>query len=350
MASLFWSWIFTFSLIRPGLALVTEVLAQRVAAAHTTHGLTKAEKSRNTFIALAVAFTVVIIAIIAGVVALLIRRKNKAADAETAAVPTTQVEKPRWFMVDSKKDWWSINLNLHPATPQEREAHPDGMRTQRLKAALNKMSGRSGKPLLPMHNDKVAPLPTQSIPEPSQTTPKYPDVLERGYRAPIYPVPAITKTVYEGDKPQPRSPPKALITQGLARAFARHDRRGMPRSPAGRRKSWLTKGAHPFIPLKDDAHVLPAPKTAALDAPSLTHKFTMSKPRAAPRPPATAPLLQVALPSPPKNKRVPPPLQLEQSFERRVRFGLPSSPRFGLSSARSALSARSRQHGESPAF
>jgi hypothetical protein len=341
MASLFWSWIFIFSLIRPGLALVvTEVLAQRAAAVHTTHSLTKAEKSRNTFIALAVAFTVVIIAIIAGIVALILRSKNKVADAETAAVPAAQVEKPHWFMVDSKKNWWPMNLGLRPATPREQEEHPDGLHSARLRAALNKMAGRSGKPILPTHNDK-RDLP--SIPEPS---PRYPDILERGYRAPIYPtteVPALTRTMYEGDKPQPRSPPKAIVTQGLSRAFARHDRRGMPRSPAGRRKSWLTRGAHPFIPLKENAQVLSAPKTAAVDAPSLTHKFTMSKPRVAPKPPTTAPLL--APPSPPKNKRVPPPLRLEEQFERRVRFGLPSSPRTGL-----PTSPRPRHRAESPAF
>ncbi|KAF9534907.1 hypothetical protein CPB83DRAFT_221229 [Crepidotus variabilis] len=238
-------------------------------------------------------------------------------------------------MVDSKKDWWPINLNLRPATPKEQEEHPDGSRTARLREALNKMAVKTGKPLLPVHNDKS---------NKSEASPKYPDVLERGYRAPIYPaqpqIPALTRTMYDGDKPQPRSPPKAVVTQGLARAFARHDRRGMPRSPAGRRKSWLTRG-HPFIPLKDDAQVLPAPKTAASDAPVIARKFTMSQPRAAPKPPTT-PLL--APPSPPKQKRVPPPLQLVEQFERRVRFGLPSSPRTGL-----PTSPRP-QRTQSPAF
>lgn len=305
-----------------------------------SRGITKAQKSRNTFIALAITFTVVFIAFIVGIVALVIKSRRKAVDVETVAAPTEQSDKPRWFMVDSdKKHWWSVDLASRPSTAKELQTHPDGMRTERLKAALNKMSGRSGKALLPLHADKLASLPTESIPEPS---PKYPDILERGHRAPLYltaQVPAITRTIYEGDKP--RSPPKALVTQGLSRAFARHERRGMgPRSPASRRKSWLTKGPqhHPFIPLKDDAHLLPAPKTAAVDAPPLTVsvKFDLAHPRAAPKPPTTAPL--PAPPSPPKNKRVPPPLRLMENFERRVRFGLTPSPRtaarLGFSSPR----------------
>jgi len=332
MASLICSWIFIVSLITPGLAQVNEVLAQRAVTNH--HGLTQAEKSRNTFIALAIAFTVVFVAVIVGVLALVFRAKNKFADAESGPVSAGQAEKPHWFMVNSGKKWWPSNLGL---TPKEQAEHPDGTRVERLKLALNKMAARSGKPLLPMHNKEKSPdLPIQQIPG---VSPRYPDILERTAQIPSIIV----------EKPNPRSPPKALITQGLARTFAR----SMPRSPAGRRRSWLIRGAqrHPFIPL-NDSDLLSAPKTAGVNP--VSRKLTMSQPREAPVPPTTAPLL--APHSPPKPpKRVPPPLVLEEAFERRVRFGLPSSPRFGLpGSPRPAtartVTPRTAKRGESPAF
>ncbi|CAA7260210.1 unnamed protein product [Cyclocybe aegerita] len=351
MVSLFWSWIFILqlSLVRPGLAHARvspdhEVLAQRALETVYIRSLSKAEKTRNTFIALAIAGAVVLVVGILGLYLLYRRQKQKIPEPEAGAV-----EKPSWRMVDAKNDrmdWWRLSLRLQPTTPSDPNL-PEGSRIERLKAALNKKAGKA-QPLLPTHT-KPSPtetirLPMQSIPD---VKPKYPDILEKDYRAPMYPVdqsppqiPTLTRTLYDGGKQiplNPRSPPRALITQGMARSGSgRSGRSGTPRSPANRRRSWLTRHQvrHPFLPLKDtDAQAPPisAPKPVAIDPsnPKLNYAVSMSKPRAAPVPPQGPRGSPVAA-IPPKGalKRHPTPLHLDDSVsERKVRFGLPGSPR-----------------------
>ncbi|KAJ3511555.1 hypothetical protein NLJ89_g4028 [Agrocybe chaxingu] len=329
MVSLFWSWIFILqlSLVRPGFAHARvspdyEVLAQRALETVYTRSLSKAEKTRNTFIALAIAGAVVLVVGILGLYLLYRRQKQKIPEPEAGAV-----EKPSWRMVDAKNDkmdWWRLSLRLQPTTPADPNL-PEGSRIERLKAALNKKAGKA-QPLLPTHT-KPSPtetirLPMQSIPD---VKPKYPDILEKDYRAPMYPVdqsppqiPALTRTLYDGGKQiplNPRSPPRALVTQGMARSGSgRSGRSGTPRSPANRRRSWLTRH-----------------QPVAIDPsnPKLNYAVSMSKPRAAPVPPQD-PRGSLVPVVPPKGalKRHPTPLHLDDSVsERKVRFGLPGSPR-----------------------
>jgi hypothetical protein len=349
MASLFWSWIFIIQLflVRPGFARVSgsyEVLAQRALENVFIRGLSKAEKTRNTYMALAIAGGVVLIAGFVGLYLLYRRQRQKVPEPESGAI-----DKPHWFMVDGKNDkmdWWKLSNKVQEKAKLDAEL-PEGSRIERLKAALNMRPGKKQQPLLPIHRDTKS-SPTESIALPMQTDPemqhRYPDVLERGYRAPIYPVqsppqvPALTRTMYDGDKAgHPRSPPKALVTQGLTRSIGRSVDRRLPRSPAGRRKSWLTRGnqfRHPFLPLKDSDAPLPtisAPVPITVDPsnPKLNYSVSIGKPRAAPVPP---PLL--VPPVPPKGgaRRPPAPLQLapgsaDIASARHVRFGLPTSPR-----------------------
>ena len=253
---------------------------------------------------------------------------------------------------NEKMDWWRLSLKLGDKAKLDAEL-PEGSRIERLKAALNKKAGREQQPVLPLHRDMKS-SPTETIALPLQSDPdqhRYPDVLERGYRAPLYPVqspprvPTLTRTMYDGDKASPpRSPPRALVTSGLTRSTTRNsDRRQLPRSPAGRRKSWLTRGnqfRHPFLPLKDSDAPLPqisAPTPVPIDPsnPKLNYSVSIGKPRTAPLPPSDT--LVPAVSSKGAARRAPTPLQLAPGSAEplgsgrgtglQARFGLPNTPR-----------------------
>ena len=259
---------------------------------------------------------------------LIVRERKRVGDSES--VPTEQVDKPHWFMLENEKkvNWW--NNFRWQSSPTNDEEHPEGSRTARIRAALNK--SKKGKPLLPFANDSKAqasPRDTIALPLQSVHQTQSPDLLERGSKAPIYPaaraspprVPTLTRTMYEGDKPEPRSPPKAIVTAGLSRSIMRGDRRGFPRSPAGRRKSWLTRGGqlrHPFLPLKDsDAPMASAPRTAFVDGSKPSYTL-----------PVIPPVGESQRIPPPLPKRAPPPLNLDPESPRPVvRPSLPTSPR-----------------------
>jgi hypothetical protein len=326
MASLFWSWIFIL-FFQPGYAQVSynyEVLAKRALESVVfDKELSKVEKSRNTYIALVVTGGVVFIALVTGLIFLIMRDRKRVKDPES--VPTEQVDKPRWFMVNNEKSNWWNNFQWQ-SSPTDDGEHPEGSRIERIRAALNKSKQR--KPLLPIASvSKAQPSARDTIALPMQSVPQIQssDLLERGSKAPIYPVaqvsspqvPTLTRTMYEGDKPEPRSPPKAIVTSGLSRSIMRSDRRGFPRSPAGRRKSWLTRGSqlrHPFLPLKDS------------DVPTASVPKTASKPSY--MVPVISPVVESKFVLPPLPKRAPPPLNLGPDSPRReVRPGLPTSPR-----------------------
>jgi len=330
MASLFWSWIFIISFFQPGYAQVGynyEILAKRALESVVFNKeLSKIEKSRNAFIGLAIAGGVVFIALVTGLIFLILRNRKKVEEPESAA--TEQVDKRQWFMVDDKKvNWW--NNFRWQSSPTDDAEHPEGSRIERIRAALNK--SKKDKPLLPFaHDSKVQPSARDTAALPMQSAQlQSSNLLERGSKAPIYPatqvspprVPTLTRTMYEGDKFVPRSPPKAIVTAGLSRSNMGADRRGLPRSPAGRRKSWVTRGSqlrHPFLPLKDsDVPMAPAPKSAFVEGRKPIYTV-----------PVIPPVVDPKLVPPPLPKRAPPPLNLEPDSPRReVRFGLPTSPR-----------------------
>jgi len=356
MAFQLWSWIFIFQtlLIRPSYAKVShnyEVLAGRALERVFIRGLADEQKTRNTFIALAIAAGVVLLAGIVGLFLLYIRQKvlQKVQEPEAGVIDA----KPHWWMVEAKNekmDWWRLSHRLS-ATPGVESPKSDSGRSriERLKDTLNIQRKRNNQPLLPTHRP-VAHSPTNTLNLPMQTNaniqPRYPDSLEHGYRAPIYPVqsppqiPTVTMTMYDGGRPLKRSPSipvRAIVTQGqratLSRSLARS---GAPRSPAGRR--WLSRNSfrHPFLPLKDtDAALLkisaPMPTTIDPFNPKLNYAVSIKEPRAAPTPPG-APRKLAVPPVPSKaglrKPILPAPLQLEQPFGGpNFRVGLPASPR-----------------------
>jgi len=349
MAFHLWSWIFIIQslLIRPGYAHIShnyEVLAGRALERVFIRGLVDEQKTRNTFVALAIAAGVVLLAGIVGLFLLYIRQKamQKVAEPEAGVIDA----KPHWWMVEAKNekmDWWRLSHRISGIPPVQSPKSDSGRsRIERLKDALNIQRKKNNQPILPTHR-RLAPSPTDSLNLPMQTNaniqPRYPDSLERGYRAPIYPAqspPQIPILTIDGKplKRSPSIPPQAIVTQGqrttLSRSLARN---GAPRSPAGRR--WLARNSfrHPFLPLKDTDAALPkisAPVPTTIDPsnPKLNYAVSIKEPRAAPTPPGAPRKLALA-PVPPKvGLRLPPPLQLEEPFGGpKLRFGLPASPR-----------------------
>jgi hypothetical protein len=358
MAFQLWSWIFIFQtlLIRPGYALVShdyEVFAGRALERVFIRGLADADeqRTRNTFTALAIAAGVVLLAGIVGLFLLYVRQKALKKVQEPEAGVTDA--KPHWWMVEAKNekmDWWRLSQRLSgPPGVESPKSDSGRSRIERLKDALNIQRKRKNQPILPTHRP-LAASPTDTLNLPIQTNPniqsRYPDSLERGYRAPIYPVqsppqiPTVTMTMYDSGKPLKRSPsipPRAIVTQGqrttLSRSLARS---GAPRSPAGRR--WLSRNSfrHPFLPLKDTDAALPkisAPVPTTIDPsnPKLNYAVSIKEPRAAPTPPG-APRKLAVPPVPSKaglrKPIIPAPLQLEEPFGgSKFRLGLPASPR-----------------------
>jgi hypothetical protein len=341
MALQFWSWIFIIQtlLIRTGYAHVShnyEVLARRAVESVFVRGLTNEEKTKNTFAALAVAAGVVLLAIILGLVLLFVRKRrmSKVVEPESGAVPA---EKPHWWMVEAKNEkmgLWRLSQRLAGAVPAaDSPKSGSGSRIERLKEALKIKKGNA-QAILPTHR-KLTPSPTGTIDLPFQTNPniqpRYPDSLERGYRAPIYPVqsppqiPTVTFTSADGGNPLRRSPsvpPRAIVTQRttLSRSLART---GLPRSPGGRRRLSRNSFRNPFLPLKDsDAPLkISAPTPATIDPsnPKLNYAISIKEPRAAPAPPGA----RLPVPS---RKATLPALELGEPFGGR-RLGLPASPR-----------------------
>lgn len=341
MALQFWSWIFIIQtlLIQTGYAQVShnyEVLARRAVESVFVRGLTNEEKRKNTFAALAVAAGVVLLAIILGLVLLFVRKRrmSKVVEPESGAFPA---EKPHWWMVEAKNEkmgLWRLSQRLAGAVPAaDSPKSGSGSRIERLKEALKIKKGNA-QAILPTHR-KLTPSPTGTIDLPFQTNPniqpRYPDSLERGYRAPIYPVqsppqiPTVTFTSADGGNPLRRSPsipPRAIVTQRttLSRSLART---GLPRSPGGRRRLSRNSFRNPFLPLKDsDAPLkISAPTPASIDPsnPKLNYAISIKEPRAAPAPPGA----RLPVPS---RKATLPALELGEPFGGR-RLGLPASPR-----------------------
>ncbi|KIM45856.1 hypothetical protein M413DRAFT_440909 [Hebeloma cylindrosporum] len=364
MASYLWSWIFIIiqlMLVRPGYAHVSrpnyEVLARRALRNVFARSLSAEERSRNTFTALAIAAGVVLLVLLFGLFLVIRRRRQQKVPELEAGVATA---KPSWWMVDGKNE--KIDWRLSHRTPaippvesqpERRPQSGDQSRIERLKAALQiQKKGGMSESILPTHR-KMTNSPTETIILPLQTNPnmepRYPDILERGYQVPIYPAqspPQITTTFYGSDnKPLQRTPsipPQAIVTQGQRATLSRSGARsGAPRSPAGhRRRDWLSRNSfrHPFLPLKhSDAPLAtkisaPVPITIDTTNPKLGYALNLSNPRAAPSPPA-GPRSSFKPPVPPKlTRKSPPPAPLELRGEallsgRKVRFGLPSSPR-----------------------
>lgn len=349
MTSHLWSWIFIIQLfsIRPGYAQVTkhsnDLVARRVVHALFMRNFSRAEKTRQAFIGLAIGLSVVLFAGILGLFLYIQKQRQKNAVADSEA--TTTVEKPNWWMVEGKNekmDRWRLSLQSSVSRNPE-----DRSRIERLKAAL-KIKSNKDLPILPTHNKTVTSpaetlnLPIQPVPF---VQPQYPDALEKGYRAPVYPtqyvppVVSITRTVYDNGRPpkqNPTLPSEIYMHPKLTRSSFAHStgerRTGVPRSPAHKRRSFISRQPfrhpHPFIPLKDSETRLGAISAPMpLDPSQLSHPKLANHLGAAPKPPTVR---RSSLKGSSKGLR-PPPLNLggknTESPIRRVRFGLAPSPR-----------------------
>ncbi|KAF9485428.1 hypothetical protein BDN70DRAFT_917078 [Pholiota conissans] len=367
MAIQFWSWIFIIQtmLVRPGYASVGhnyEALARRaLGKVFIRDDLTETEvTSRNTFTALAITASILLIVGLVGLFLVIQRSKKQAKVSEPESQVAATDAKPSWWMVEGKSekmDWWRLSHRFDSTeVPAVDTSKPiEGGRIARLKAAIQKQSAKKQKPIIPMYRSNT-PSPTDSLGLPMQTNaniePKYPEALERGFRAPIYP-PRIPPLVF-GDKPtkpSPTTPPRALLTSGQRATLSRGARSGAPRSPAVKRRDWLQRHSrHPFLPLKaSDAQLKISSPTplAYIDTanPKLTYAPSLERPRAAPLPP-TGPRDSYRPPVPPKARKLYPPtplnlLALQDNRQplsaARVRMGLPASPRPIIRSSNSAI-------------
>jgi len=237
----------------------------------------------RTSIALGVTFAVLILAAVAiACWYFFVRQRKQPTDEEKGD------NKRNWWMVDKKdekgglSEWWRKSY----AVPDRVEPPPSaGPRSslQRLRSALARKAGskkgdEESIPSPPATKKLTSPtmtidLPMQTVP---QAKPRYPSVLERGYRVPLYPtaVQAQDNTSSRSlTSPAPQRPllsvaersistrrkvsvpPRALkISNGRPLVSFAERRLGVPRSPAHRRKgAGLVVGQfkHPFIPLKD---------------------------------------------------------------------------------------------------
>lgn len=228
-------------------------------------------------------------------------------------------------MVESKEksfsEWWRQSHSI----PERIEMPPSaGVRTslQRIKSALamrNPSKSQEKEELLIPPVKVVSPsgtidLPMQTVP---QLKPRYPSVLERGYRVPLYPVQGASL-----DKSPPRSltspatqvplnaaavtlqrqvavPPRALNIAKGRLVLPRSDRKvGLPRSPAfGRKHGMLTSISHPFMPLKDSESAFPT-----ISAPMPSQEDASTNPKLA-YPEGVVPAVRVA-PAPPSGPRM----------------------------------------------
>jgi len=237
----------------------------------------------RTSIALGVTFAVLILAAVAGACwYFFVRKRQKPADIEKG-------KDRNWFMVDAKgkgekgglSEWWRKSYAVPDRVEPPSSAGPRSS-LQRLRSALagrsNKKSNDESIPSPPANKAITSPtmtivLPMQTVP---QVKPRYPSVLERGYRVPLYPTavqaqdnapsrsltsPAPQQPITAvAERPIRRSkvsiPPRALkISNGRPLVSIAERRLGVPRSPAHRRKGagliGLGQFKHPFIPLKD---------------------------------------------------------------------------------------------------
>lgn len=244
-----WSWIFIFQslLVQPSFAhLSHDILARKVMDNLFHRGLSKAEETRNAFIAVAITASIVLVVGCVGIFLFIWKRRQVVAEPEAGAD-----HKSSWRMVDGKterKDWWRLGRNTQVSPPAE-PLEPDGRsRTQRLKAALRlRVPDQRGTTMSP-------PLPMQSDPD---LQPGYPEYLERGgTQDPAPSLPKIPSIAVHLDdqhlERKARVPARAVLTHNSSRSIS--ERRVFPRSPAvGRRRSRSLAQPirNPFLPLRE---------------------------------------------------------------------------------------------------
>ncbi|EAU84522.1 hypothetical protein CC1G_00041 [Coprinopsis cinerea okayama7 len=344
------------------------VISARAAAVQGARSNPKISPEDATSIALGVTFSVLVLALI-GLACwyFLIRKPKNPKDVEAQTT-----EKRNWWMVGDSKgekgtlsEWWRKSY----AVPDRVEPPPSaGPRTslQRLRSVLTRKGALRGvgkknsvdeeqPPATPQMKKLTSPTMTIVLPMQTEVKPRYPSILERGYRVPLYPIQSLPN-----DNAPPRSltspapppppphpitvaertlntrrkvsvPPRALkISNGRPLISLAERKMGLPRSPATRRRGAgqaIGQFKHPFIPLKDsdtDIPTISAPMPSTENAetnPKLGYAYSMSRPRNAPVAPAGP---RVSTRSSRATRRVPVPIFIQSP---NVRPLMPATPR-----------------------
>ena len=179
--------------------------------------MSKAEGTRNAFIAVAITASIVLVVGCVGIFLFIWKRRQVVAEPEAGADRADH--KSSWWMVDGKtetKDWWRLGRNTQVSPPAE-PLEPEGRsRTQRLKAALRlRVPDQRGTTMSP-------PLPMQSDPN---LQPGYPERLERGgTQDPAPSLPEIPSIAVHLDdqhlESKPRVPVRAVLTHNSSRSIS----------------------------------------------------------------------------------------------------------------------------------
>lgn len=348
--ALSWSWIFILStlLLQPGYAQRNGRLTNDIGAAPAPSSVSRIEepKEHKNIVPIVVPVIIAFLLLIGlfGLFLFLYLR-NKRERETTAQIEDGLVEKPQWWMVDSKAekkiDWWRLSHNFDAPPPPSDTPVGGRSHLERLKSALSRKGAQRRQheviPSVIVHKAVTSPtetidLPLQSVPNPK---PRYPSVLERGHHVPLYPVqspprvsPPVSRSRQSSESRRNlSSPPRAVIVPSGRSVVGLSDRKvGTPRSPANRKRDWLARHnfRHPFLPLKDSDTPFPeisAPLPANpgdLTHPKLSYSYSIGKPRAVPPRPDG--------PRHERYKKIPPPivppkpllpeLQLGEEFHR----------------------------------
>lgn len=270
MASIFWSWIFTVSLIQTGFSQPInancDVLTKRALAPaflcinlfpssyslniYVTFYRPEFDNDKHTrtiFIAVVVVLGVIVGAVIITIVLTVMR--TKVVDPELCTIKSA--EKP----TIQKVQWWHSS-KLQSSPPEDRK-HPEGSRTERIKAALGMKKERT---ILPLHdrNDKSA---SEIIIPPPIQRPQNPDVHNwqrnlQPLRKPSTQVP--TPPHAYGLPSQPRLPPMAVVAPDPS-PMKGDKPRSFPKPPESSETPRFGS-RHPFVNAKaSNAHAINRP-------------------------------------------------------------------------------------------
>jgi len=308
-----WSWIFVlhfFFMVQPGLAQleqnVPRVLGRRVMEGIFVRGLSHEDKTRNAFIGVAIAASVVLLAGVTALVLVIRRSRLQQLDPEASEIPPVD-QKPNWWMVegnDSKADWWRLSLQPTSTDAFPIAVDPKGGRTERLKTALQlqKAKNAATPTILAPKRSVVSPadtitLPMQTVPAPEPAQAKKPQALEKAYPIASYPTLSPPQPVER----KVRAPAPIVINPALLRTRGHSDRRAGavgPRSPSQKRRSKIAKHArNPFLPPRTPIISSPMAVSAAqLSHPKLSHP--LGAPRSALRVSYRPPVVPKIRPAP----------------------------------------------------
>jgi len=334
-----------------------------------------------TSVALGVTFSVLALCLIGLATWFFVIKPRRQQKANKTDVDIEAGKRSWWMVTDTKGDgekggalaeWWRKSY----AVPDRVEPPPTpatagpGARTsiQRFRNILTRKGVLRGPRKSAGDEESQPPTVKSQIPSPTltidipiqavpQTKPRYPSVLERGYRVPLYPSalppkdpagsrsltsPAtsfgvsstspssvVGSTPSRPHRPLIGLPPRSLkASHGrLLNPIAEHRKSGQPRSPAHRRRVGFNVNIgqfkHPFIPLKDSDTDFPV----TISGPLPSAETAETNPKLGY--PAAMPRMRTAVPGPRINvaransRRIPAPVSIQTAPIRPLVPGTP---------------------------